>query len=516
MSVAKYIIRRNQYYDSVFLMGINKGLMSASGVIQSAVLMGTQNNKQLLADINISGFEIEKAEANDLIIAVIAETEQFAESALDMLDPLLSNVQAKPGQVNLRTLDDAIHIKPNANLAVISVPGEFAAREARTALEKGLNVFLFSSNVSVEDELKLKNLSREKNLLVMGPDCGTSIIGGKGIGFANRVLVGPVGVIGPSGTGLQEFTCLIHHLGSGISHAIGTGSRDLKDDIGGITTLMALDLLEKDVATEVVAIVSKPAGKKTLVKILNRLDNFNKPIITCFLGVEKIRKSKNKNLKFTSTIDDAAQITVSNLDINPAQIEDDFAGSLLEEEAKSYAPKQKYIRGLFAGGTFCYQSQQLLLASGLDIHSNDPLVKAEKLRDPDKSIGHTLVDMGDEYYTLGKPHPMIDGTMRSLRISNEAEDPEVAIILLDFILGFNASNDPVGEAIESILAVKRKTEKQGRHITFVASITGTEDDIQDLNLQRKMLKDAGVLVTFSNAAATRLCSQIMKMRDQDL
>ena len=246
MSVTKYIIRRNQYFDSVFLMGINKDLLAQSGVIQSAVLMGTQNNKKLLADIQVSSSEIDQASANDLIVAVIAESEQFAEKALGNLDQLFKKVSVNTGQVKLRTFEDGLRAKPEANLAVISIPGEFAAREAMKALENDLNVFIFSSNVSVEDELKLKEFAREKNLLVMGPDCGTSIIGGKGIGFANRVRRGPVGVIGPSGTGLQEFTCLIHHLGSGISHAIGTGTRDLKDVIGGITTLTALDMLEKD------------------------------------------------------------------------------------------------------------------------------------------------------------------------------------------------------------------------------------------------------------------------------
>ena len=200
--------------------------------------------------------------------------------------------------------------RPEANLAVISIPGEFAAREAMKALENGLNVFIFSSNVSVEDELKLKEFAREKNLLVMGPDCGTSIIGGKGIGFANRVRKGPVGVIGPSGTGLQEFTCLIHHMGSGISHAIGTGTRDLKDAIGGITTLTALDMLEKDKATQIVAIISKPLDKKTLAKLMARLENYTKPVVACFLGAFERPAGEWKHLSFASTIDEAAEKTI--------------------------------------------------------------------------------------------------------------------------------------------------------------------------------------------------------------
>ena len=512
MSATKYIIRRNQYFDSVFLMGINKDLLSLNGVIQSAVLMGTQNNKKLLADINVNSSEIDQAGANDLIVAVIAESEQFAEKALANLDQLFKKVSVNTGQVKLQTLEDGLRAKPEANLAVISIPGEFAAREAMKALEHNLNVFIFSSNVSVEDELKLKEFARRKNLLVMGPDCGTSIIGGKGIGFANRVRKGPVGVIGPSGTGLQEFTCLIHHMGSGISHAIGTGTRDLKDEIGGLTTLTALDMLEKDAATQIVAIISKPVDKKTLAILMERLGNYTKPVVACFLGAFERPSGEWKHLSFASTIDEAAEKTLKSLGGDQPSVKDDLDKGLIKHEAESYTDQQKFLRGLFAGGSFCYQSQQILLYSEIDLLSNEPLEGVKKLPNPEKSTGNALIDMGDEYFTLGKPHPMIDGTMRSLRITQEASDPETAIILLDFILGYNASNDPVGEAIDSILAAKKKAESQNRHLTFIASITGTEDDPQDLTLQRKMLEDAQVIVTRSNAAAARLCAEIINAR----
>jgi FdrA protein len=512
MSVTKYIIRRNQYFDSVFLMGINKDLLSQNGVIQSAVLMGTQNNKQLLADIHVSASEIDQAGANDLIVAVIAESEQFAEKALGKLDQLFEKVHADPRQIQLRTFEDGLRAKPGANLAVISVPGEFAAREAMKALEKNLNVFIFSSNVSVEDELKLKEFAMGKNLLVMGPDCGTSIIAGKGIGFANRVRKGPIGVIGPSGTGLQEFTCLIHHLGSGISHAIGTGTRDLKDVIGGLTTLTALEMLEKDKATRIVVIISKPVDNKTQARLMARLENYRKPVVACFLGSFEMPSAESSNLVFASTIDEAAEKTILISGGVPVQESGGLDKSLIQHEADSYAEQQKFVRGLFAGGTFCYQAQQILLYSEIDLFSNEPLEGVKNLPDPDKSTGNALLDMGNEYYTLGKPHPMIDGTMRSLRIAQEASDPETAIILLDFILGFNASNDPVGEAIDSIIAARQKAESRNRHLTFVASITGTEEDPQDLTLQRKMLEDAQVIVTHSSASAAKLCAEIINAR----
>ncbi len=514
MSVTKFLIRKNQYYDSVFLMGINKGLLGVPGVIESAVLMGTENNKKLLKDIHIVNDEINQSSANDLIVAVIAETESSAVDAFAKLDVLLVNPDSQSAEVKVRTQSDGLRKLPTANLAVISVPGEFAAREAKNALENDLSVFLFSSNVPVSDEIKLKHLAREKNLLLMGPDCGTSIIGGKGIGFANRVRRGPVGVIGPSGTGIQEFTCLIHNSGLGISHAIGTGTRDLVDDIGGITTFMALDQLEKDPQTEVVVIVSKPAGQKTLLSLLDRAINYNKPLIGCFLGIDSDQMRESEMVGIVDTVDDAARMALQVLQHESAFMQIEIDDSRIELDVSKLSPGQKYLRGLFAGGTFCYQSQQILAKDGHELYSNEPLPQMMKLPDPEKSIAHSLIDMGDEYFTTGKPHPMLDGTMRSVRILDEGRDPETAIILLDFILGFNSSNDPVGEALESIIKVQKLAESEKRHVIFVSSITGTDDDPQDLHLQRKMLEDAGVLVFPSNASAAAYCSKLLKAMDR--
>jgi len=516
MAITNFIIRKNQYFDSVFLMGINKGLMAEKGVIQSAVLMGTKSNKQLLADIAVTGLEIEQASANDLIVAVIAETELSAENALAKLDQLLERVPSQSQQMQLKTLQDGMRVKPNANMVVISLPGEFVAHEAMKALENDLNVFIFSSNVSVEDELSLKTTAREKGLLVMGPDCGTSIIAGKGLGFSDRVRKGPVGIIGPSGTGLQEITCLLHNFGSGVTHAIGTGSRDLKDEIGGITTFIALDMLEKDDATQAIAIVSKPAGRKTLDALLTRLNTYSKPAVACFLGETIPHPSENEKIQFATTIDETAVKLIKMIGGSIDKEVEHIDQKLIDQEVHSYHPDQKFVRGLFAGGTFCYQSQYLFQQNDIPLYSNEPLKSVLPLPDPENSVGNTLIDMGDERFTLGKPHPMIDGTMRSVRISQEANDPQMMILLLDFILGYNASNDPVGEAIEVILDARRKAETIKHHLTVVASLTGTEGDPQDINLQHKLLDDAGVFVFPSNASATKFCLALMKAREKVL
>ena len=282
-----FVIRKNQYYDSLFLMGISKRISGAEGVQQNAVLMGSDNNKKLLSNIGIRDTQIDAARPNDLIVAVIAETPQIVNDVLDKLDEYLAEGLQRSSISSVRSFEDGLARKPDANLVAISVPGDYAAREARKALESGLNVFLFSNNVSIDDELELKKIAKQKKLLVMGPDCGSSLIGGVGIGFANVVRKGPIGVISASGTGLQEFTCQVHHAGFGISHAIGTGSRDLSDKIEGLTTLAALDALEADPQTKLITILSKPPGAKTFAKLSKRLKSCKKPVVGCFLGTQK-------------------------------------------------------------------------------------------------------------------------------------------------------------------------------------------------------------------------------------
>ncbi len=459
-----FVIRRNQYYDSVFLMGISKRISEAKGVQQNAVLMGSDNNKRLLSNIGIQDTQIDAAHPNDLIVAVIADTPQIVNDVLDKLDEYLQGDMQSQSASNLHSFKDGLAQKPDANLVVISVPGEYAAREARKALESGLNVFLFSDNVSIDDELDLKKFAVKKNLLVMGPDCGSSLIGGVGIGFANVVRKGSIGVISASGTGLQEFTCQVHNAGFGISHAIGTGGHDLSDKIGGLTTLTALDALEADPQTKVITLLSKPPGAKTLAKLSERLKNCKKPIVGCFLGIQDEIEA-GTSFQRARLIDDAVRLSITQIDDKPFSSQIRFTPQELEwmsREMASWSSQQKYIRGLFAGGTFCYQSQQIFRDADIPVYSNVPLDLKYKLADPDHSIKHTIVDMGDDHYTLGKPHPMIDGTMRKQRILAEGRDPQVAVLLLDFIMGYNASMDPVVEQREAIIEAKQLAREARR------------------------------------------------------
>jgi succinyl-CoA synthetase alpha subunit len=515
ISVASgFVIRKNQYYDSLFLMGISKRISGAEGVQQNAVLMGSDNNKKLLSNIGIRDTQIDAARPNDLIVAVIAETPQIVNDVLDKLDEYLAEGLQRSSISSVRSFEDGLARKPDANLVAISVPGDYAAREARKALDSGLNVFLFSNNVSIDDELALKKFAKQKNLLVMGPDCGSSLIGAVGIGFANVVRKGPIGVISASGTGLQEFTCQVHNAGFGISHAIGTGSRDLSDKIGGLTTLAALDALEADPQTKVITILSKPPGAKTFAKLSNRLKSCKKPVVGCFLGTPK-QIEREKSFQCARLIDDAVRLAIRQIDDKAFPTQLRFTKKeqkWMSRETASWSTEQKYIRGLFAGGTFCYQSQQIFQDAGVPVYSNVPLDPTKKLIDPDLSIEDTIIDMGDDHYTAGRPHPMIDGTLRQQRILAESRDPQVAILLLDFILGYNASMELVGEQIEAIIEAKQQARKLGGALTVVASVCGTDDDPQDPSLQTKMLEESGVIVFPSNAKAANFCCDLIKHR----
>jgi FdrA protein len=509
-----FVIRANQYYDSVFLMGISKRISETTGIQQNAVLMGSDNNKRLLSNIGIQNTQIDAAHPNDLIVAVIADTPQIVNDVLDKLDEYLQGGMESASPSNLHSFEEGLAQKPYANLVAISVPGEYAAREARKALESGLNVFLFSDNVSIDDELDLKKFAVEKNLLVMGPDCGSSLIGGVGIGFANVVRKGSIGVISAAGSGLQEFTCQVHNAGFGISHAIGTGSHDLSDKIGGLTTLTALDALEADPQTKVITLLSKPPGAKAIAKLGERLKTCKKPVVGCFLGIQNEIEG-GTSFQLARLIDDAVRLSILQIDDKSFFSEVRFTLQELEwmsKEMASWSSQQKYIRGLFAGGTFCYQSQQIFRDAGIPVYSNVPLDLKYKLADPDHSIKYTIVDMGDDHYTVGKPHPMIDSTMRKHRILVEGRDPQVAILLLDFILGYNVSVDLVGEQLEAIIEAKKLAQKRGGALTVVASICGTDDDPQDLSLQTRMLKESGVIVFLSNAKAANFCCNLIKRR----
>lgn len=508
----KVSIEENAYHDSVTLMSLSGKVLSKDGVIDAVVSMATEMNKELLNNIGLVTEESQSASENDLIIAVKAENDQVLEDVFNFVDEELNSKKTgknKKGNEAVTTFNSALNALPEANLVVISVPGEYAAREARLALKKGLNVMLFSDNVSLEDEKELKEMAVEKNLLVMGPDCGTAMINNTGLCFANSVKEGDIGLVAASGTGLQEVAVQIDRMGYGVTHAIGTGGRDLNEYIGGIMMLEGLKRLEEDDKTKVITLISKPPAKSVQEKILNQVKHSDKPVIVCFLDGDR-DEVEASGAKFASNLIEAAKLSIEALDESVVFNTDtnESLTSLINEEITKLNESQNYIKGLFCGGTLTAEALSVLRNEVEDIKSNVAKKAEEKLSDTSSSETHILLDMGDDEFTRGKPHPMIEPNLRNERIIKEAENTNTAVLLLDFELGFGAHVDPVGESIDTLTEAKQIAEKNERYLPIVAYICGTSSDKQGLAEQESKLRSIGVIVADSNAEASLIAGSI--------
>jgi FdrA protein len=448
-------VERGRYLDSVALMRVSRKLEARPGVEAAALMIGSPSNKALLREAGLLAPEGHQATANDLLIAVRGSG---AREALDSAVDLLSEVTEPraEGMLRARSLRGALEVLPQANLALISIPGEFAAFEARRALERGLHVLLFSDNVSLEDEAALKRLAGEKGLLLMGPDCGTAIIAGTPLAFANALPRGGIGIVSASGTGLQEVSSLVARMGGGISHGIGVGGRDLDARIGALGTLAAIDALEKDPSTTKIVLISKPPAREVALKVMDRMKAVRKPSVVCFLGLDEPG--------IAPTLRDAAEQAM---------------GSRLKDEGV-HAPKRKgLVKGLYCGGTLCAEAELIFRRKGL--------------------AGHQFIDLGADEYTRGRPHPMIEPEIRNDHVKRALADPAVAVILVDVVLGYGAHDNPAGVLLQNDI----------RNKTVVACVTGTEQDPQGWSRQAALLREAGVLVAPSNAHAAELAASIV-------
>lgn len=478
MSVVKWNVRAGTYYDSVVLMQLQRGLLELPGVIDAGVVMATQANRDLLAANELLPESI-TANPDDLLIVVKADKEEAALEAIGKVDELLTRRKSSGVSQDFRprSLSAATKQLLEANWVLISVPGRYAAGVAREALELNKHVFLYSDNVSLEDEIALKKTAREKGLLVMGPDCGTAIINGIGLGFANRVHRGSIGVVGASGTGTQAVTSHIHNLGAGISHAIGTGGRDLKSDVGAITAHQALDILARDPDTKVIVLISKPPSPDVATQLISASLSTGKPVVIYFIGYPPPAR-KIGNLSFAISLSEAAEISVK------------VGDQRLETSDLTSPISSLYLRGLFSGGTLAYETLLGLQASLSPIYSNGPITSNQTLKDPLKSEAHSIIDLGDEFFMVGRLHPMIDNDLRIRRMKQEAADPETGMILFDVVLGEGSHLNPAGELIPVIKEIRDSRPE----IELVAIVIGTDDDPQDIQSQVSQLMDADVAV----------------------
>ncbi|MDR5769244.1 MULTISPECIES: acyl-CoA synthetase FdrA [unclassified Caballeronia] len=508
----KIEIFKNLYQDSVSLMQISAHIGKLPGVEQASVVMGTPANLVQLADAGL-GDDV-KASPNDLVIAVRGD-EAACEEALGLARERLS-ARASTSDTQTSEALKATSLamvcddEPASNLALISVPGDYAAAEAIKALQLGMNVMLFSDNVSMAHEKAIKTFAREKRLIVMGPDCGTAIVNGMLLGFANVVRRGGIGVVGASGTGLQEVTCRIDQLGAGISQALGTGGHDLHEDIGGISMQFGLDALAEDPDTRVVVLISKPPARAVAERILESARKAGKPVVVNFLGASE-DEMRAPGLTPAHTLADAAQFAVALLNGAPlpasvARVEANDEATLVKR-SETLGAGRKFIRGVFAGGTFCYESQLLCKAEGFMASSNTPVKGNAKLADIWKSEGHTIVDMGDDDFTRGRPHPMIDPTLRDERVRAEMLDPATAVVLFDLVLGYGAADEPA----QGLIALLAQLPRENAPL-LIAHVCGTESDPQVRSRQIDALREAGVLVAGCNAEAALWASRVARLQ----
>ncbi len=480
MSVVSNRLRQKFYLDSVELMRLSAELSAQQNVADAVLMIGTENNKRVIADAGLLTDAGRAASANDVIIAMRASDAETVDAA--MASALRRLDEAALGATHTQTahasLAAAAHAFPDANLALISTPGEYATRQARIALEQGLNVMIFSDNVALDDEIALKREAQACGLLVMGPDCGSALIGGRALAFCNAVPRGGIGVVAASGTGLQEVISLLARNGAGVSHAVGVGGRDLLDAVGGISTLTALQLLADDPATEAIVLISKPPGAGTAARVYQRMAEIDKPATVCTLGAPGVPLPAG--LKAAPTLHEAVEACLC-LELP--------CGTPPAAAAGGGAA----VHGLFTGGTLCAEALAVFQSAGIPVASN--VTAPAPVSEP---AVHHFIDLGADEYTVGRPHPMIDPQVRSARLRGSMSDPAVGVILLDVVLGYGAHMDPAGAIAETLRTVPAQ-----RRPLVIASVCGTDADPQHRGTQVATLQQHGVAVAGSNAEAAR-------------
>jgi succinyl-CoA synthetase alpha subunit len=504
------------YKDSVTLMRIAQRAMAEPGVARATLLMGTPANQASLQEAGLLDPALAAARPNDLMAVVEADSIEAAKATLALIERLLEGSETtrldgdRASQEPPRSLAmQAAHAVHAATLVQISVPGAYAGAEALKALHQGLHVFLFSDNVPLDQERVLKRLAERKGLLVMGPDCGTAMLRGVPLGFANAVRRGAIGLVGASGTGMQEVMCRIHALGDGVSHAIGTGSHDVSAEIGGTTMRQAIDLLAADAATRIIVIVSKPPAPAVATAVLAQLARIGKPAVVLFLGAPLKRDVADDDAILpVATLEDAARAGVARLHERPFAATPSSVDRAALEQASRLSASQRYLRALYSGGTFCTEAQLVWRAHGIRARSNAPLESADALADPTRIDTHAAIDFGADEFTVGRPHPMIDLATRIEAIAHHARDPRVAALVLDVVLGYGSHPDPAGGLAPAIAEAIAVAARDGRHLPVIAFVCGTEEDPQRLSVQEAQLRDAGATLCVSSTAAARFSGAI--------
>ncbi len=472
--ISRVEIHQGRYHDSVRLMQASKALQGVAGVTNALVAMATELNLSLLADMGFDMDTVVGVGPNDLLLAIHAESEEAVAAAHRALEEALTPKTAPSGGLDApdpKTIGMAAKIN-GANVALLSVPGEHAFVEAMESLQDGMHVMIFSDNVPISQEITLKQYGREHGLLVMGPDCGTTIVNGLGLGFANAVQPGPVSMVGASGTGIQEMCALLDDAGVGVRHALGTGSHDLSEDVGASSTLQALEALDADPETELIVVISKPPAAPVADTVRRVAAECATPVVITFMGETTLEEGAGEVL-------DALGLPRPVYGSWKVPDQDHRPGS---------------VRGLFSGGTLRSEAR----------HVAAPLLG--EIGTSEESDGHTFIDYGDDEYTQGRAHPMIDQTVRVERLAAAGQDESVGVVLMDVVLGYGSNANPAAELAPIIEMVVN------RGVAVVVSLCGTTGDPQGRDAQAGVLNDAGASVYLSNAEAALEAARLATTR----
>lgn len=495
------IIKENIYKDSIVLMLLSNKLSAIDGVNKVSIMMGTPANKDIFKSSGLGTDELEKAKPNDIVIVVDTDQEEKVDEVKEEVEIALkgeSDSQDASKGLEAHNWKRALELANNPNLALISIPGQYAAMEAENALNEGLHVFMFSDNVPKEDEVRLKQKAHEKGLLVMGPDCGTALIHGVPLAFTNIVNEGDIGIVGASGTGIQEVTTIIDRYGKGVTNAIGTGGRDLSTEVGAITMLDSIKALINDPKVKVITVISKPPAEEVQRKVLNVLRNIDKPVVTLFLGDKP--SYQEANIYHAYTLEEAAVVSVqlSNGD------KPNFKPSTVENVNVQLKDSQVGIKGYYSGGTLASEAAMLIRDAFKD-------TKAEKKKDGYilKTKNHEIIDLGDDVYTKGKPHPMIDPENRIAMLEKSMNDQETAVIMIDNVIGNGGHEDMASALAPTIKRILDNARQDGRQLAVLVTVVGTAQDIQGYDKQIDILQTSGAIICKTNDQMVRTAIQLV-------
>jgi FdrA protein len=504
VSVSGLRVFAGAYRDSLLLLSATRAMRAGDGVQWATAVLAVPANVDDLAAMGFRGGELGSAGANDLVLAVRAADAAARDAALergrDALFATASSAGTGHGQPRPRSIGTAAAQLAGANVAVVSVPGSYASIAAHQALTAGLHVLLFSDNVPVAEEVRLKERAAALGLLVMGPGAGTAVLGGVGLGFANAVRPGRVGIVAAAGTGAQEVMTLLDHWDVGVSHVIGVGGRDLSARVGGRMAAAAVRALDGDPGTDAILLVSKPPDREVAAAVI--AESRSKPVVAACIGMTSA-DGRLAGAMLASTLEEGASLVAARLG---RPVPDHAAGqaAAAAKAGSALADARTAVRGFFTGGTLCYEAQVILAGLLGPVYSNIPLPGGGGL--PAPAAAHVCLDLGEEEFTRGRPHPMIDPAARREILQQEALRPEVAVVLLDVVLGYGSHPDPAGEIAGTC------AEIIAGGAAVVGHVLGTRADPQGYDAQRGKLTEAGVIVTATAAGAARTAAAIAARR----